>query len=74
MGETITEYVAELRRLAATCEFGEFLNDALRDRLVCGQRNESVQKRLLSEANLTFSKALKLAQSMELADKTLKGT
>jgi len=77
VGETTAEYVAELRRLAATCEFGEFLNDALRDRLVCGLRNESVQKRLLSEANLTFAKALELAQSMELADKNakaLKGT
>ena len=46
VGETISEYVAELRRLATTCEFGDFLNDALRDRLVCGLRNESVQKRL----------------------------
>ena len=77
VGETISEYVAELRRLATTCEFGDFLNDALRDRLVCGLRNESVQKRLLSEANLTFAKALELAHSMELADKNakaLKGT
>ena len=34
--ESIADYVAELRRLATHCEFGEYLNDALRDRLVCG--------------------------------------
>ena len=29
--ETVTTYLAELRRLASTCEFGEFLNEALCD-------------------------------------------
>ena len=29
--ESISEYLAELRRLANTCEFGKFLNEALRD-------------------------------------------
>ncbi len=38
-GESIAEYVAELRRLSRTCEFGtEYLSEALRDRLVCGLR------------------------------------
>ena len=29
--ESIAEYVAELRRLSTNCEFGDALNDALRD-------------------------------------------
>ena len=29
--ETVAAYLAELRRLASTCEFGEFLNEALCD-------------------------------------------
>ena len=41
--ETLTEYMAELRRLAALCEFGDFLNDALRDRLVFGIQSDSTQ-------------------------------
>ena len=76
-GETIAEYVAELRRLSTHCDFGDTLNDALRDRLVCGLRYESVQKRLLSEPDLTFKRALEIAQSLEAADKNakaLKGT
>ena len=71
-GETTAQFVAELRRLATHCEFDERLDDALRDRLVCGLRNESVQKRLLSEAGLTFKRALELALGMESADANAK--
>ena len=77
VGESIADYVAQLRHLSAHCEFGEYLNDALRDRLVCGMRSESAQKRLLSESDLTFKRALELSQGMEAAErnaKALKGT
>ena len=70
--ESVLEYVAELRRLATHCEFGTFLQDALRDRLVCGLRNTTAQKNLLSEENLTLEKAIRVAQSLEAADKNAK--
>ena len=41
--ESITEYLAELRHLTTHCQFGEHLKDALRDRLVCGLKNEDIQ-------------------------------
>ena len=67
--ESISEYLAELRRLANTCEFGTFLNEALRDRLVCGLKAESIQKRLLTEADLTLDKAVKISVASETAAK-----
>ena len=33
--ESVAKYVAELHKLATHCEFGEHLQEALRDRLVC---------------------------------------
>ena len=77
--KSIAEYVAELRRLSTNCEFGDTLNDALRDRLVCGMRNTSAQKRLLAESDLTFIRVLELAihicmQGMEAAEKKLQGS
>ena len=42
-GKSISNYVAELRRLATHCEFGGYLEQALRDRLVCGIRHENTQ-------------------------------
>ena len=68
--ETIPDYVAALRRLSATCSFGNHLDDALRDRFVCGLRSESVQKELLTKTTLTFKDAVQIAQSMSSADKT----
>ena len=45
-GESIAEYVTELRKLALHCEFKDYLDQALRDRLVCGLLSESTQKKL----------------------------
>ena len=67
-GETIAEYDAALRKLAVTCEFEAYLEEALRDRFVCGLRNKAIQRRLLSEPKLTLAKAMELAQGMEAAD------
>ncbi len=65
--ETVAQYVAILKRLSEYCEFGTHLQDALRDRFVCGLKTESIQKRLLTEAALTFQKAVEIAVSMETA-------
>ena len=67
-GESVGEFVAEMRRLATNCKFGDYLSEALRDRLVCGLNNTATQCRLLTEANLTLAKAVELAQGMEVAE------
>ncbi len=70
-GESVADYVANLRHVSEHCQFGTSLNDMLRDRLVCGINNDRYQRRLLAESKLTFTKALELAQSMESADKNV---
>ena len=67
--ESIAEYMAELRRLATHCNFGEFLDQALRDRLVFGMRSEATQKHLLTEKEPTLERVLELALSLEAAQK-----
>ena len=61
--------MAELHCLATHCKFDGYLEEALRDRLVCGLKNEGVQKRLLAYSNLTLVKAIEVAQSMEVAER-----
>ena len=39
---------------------------------MCGIRDDAIQKRLLSEHDLNFAKAVQLAQSMEMAAKNRK--
>ena len=59
-GESAAEYLAQLRKMASTCSFGTFLDEALCDRLVCGIRDQGMQRRLLAEADLTLKKAFDL--------------
>uniref|UniRef100_A0A5S6Q140 Peptidase A2 domain-containing protein n=1 Tax=Trichuris muris TaxID=70415 RepID=A0A5S6Q140_TRIMR len=65
--EGIAPYVAELRRLAQHCNFGETLESRLRDQLVCGLRDENLQRHLLCISDLTFNKALDRALAAEAA-------
>ena len=44
--ETITEYLAELRKLTLNCEFKDYLDQALKDRFVCGLQNNNIRRRL----------------------------
>ena len=69
LGESAAKYFAQLRKMANTCSFGTFLDEALCDRLVCGIRDQGMQHRLLAEADLTLKKAFDLIQGMEAADK-----
>ena len=71
-GESIASFVAELRKLAEHCEFGDMLEDMLRDRLVSGIEDIQIQHHLLSESKLTLKRALEIASAMELAAKDAK--
>ena len=71
-GETVAAYVAALRELAKHCQYGASLQEMLRDRLVCGVNYEAIQKRLLSEKDLTYEKAYSVAQAIEVAEKDTK--
>ena len=66
-GESVADYVAELRRLASKCKFENFLDDALRDRFIVGLRNNNILKRLLTEPDLTLARAVAFTQNMEAA-------
>ncbi len=67
-GETVAQFLCELRKFAEKCKFGAFLEEVLRDIFVCGLRSTAIQKKLLSEKDLDLKKALNIAQGHEAAD------
>ena len=72
-GESVAAYVADLRRLAEFCNFGDTLSKMLRDRLVWGINDDKIQAKLLQEKDpLTFDRALTIARGYETADQNLK--
>ena len=72
IGESLVDFDAALRKLATHCEFGATLEDTLRDRFVCGLRHEPIQRRLLSEKDLTYAKAMEVARAMEATNTNAK--
>lgn len=69
--ESVAEYIVRLKKLASTCSFGTFLDDALRDRLVSGLHTKLIrtQKQLLTVRDLTFSTAKNRCIADEMANK-----
>ena len=56
-GESMSNYAAELRKLATSCNYGDVLQRNLRDRFVAGLQSATIQKSLLKEAG-TFNDIL----------------
>ncbi|KAL3188437.1 hypothetical protein MRX96_003416 [Rhipicephalus microplus] len=58
-GEGISDFVVELKQMAATCNFRTFLEEAIRDHLIVGLHNDAIWCKLLTTEykDFTFEKA-----------------
>jgi len=64
--ESIGEFISALKQMATTCNYGQFLDQALRDRLIAGLSEESLIKKLLAEpAEMSFAQACKICLDYE---------
>ena len=78
-GETIQELAARIRHDAVRCDFPSIKDpqdEAMRTRFMCSVNNEVVLKALfkVKDDELTFAKALQIAQETEEAAKVAKET
>uniref|UniRef100_A0A1Q3EWW4 Uncharacterized protein n=1 Tax=Culex tarsalis TaxID=7177 RepID=A0A1Q3EWW4_CULTA len=55
--ETAEQFLLALRKLAEACNFGQYLEKALRNQFVFGLRNKTTQTKLLEMHGLTLAKA-----------------
>ena len=67
--ESVASFIARLKNLSTNCDFGDFLKEALRDRLVSGlhAKVSRTQMQLLSMANLSFEQARTKCLADEMA-------
>ena len=64
--ETIDAYTSALRTMASTCQFGVLKEELIRDRIVCGIRENATRKKLMQESNkLDLRKAIDICRSSE---------
>ena len=63
--ESISDFLAALRNLARTCNYGNALDDLLRDRFVVGLRDQTIQRTLLTMDNVSLKQAVDVAMARE---------
>lgn len=68
-GESAAEFVVALRKLAVGCEFGGYLERALRNQFVFGLLDKKMQSRLLEKKDLKLDDAITMVTASELAQK-----
>lgn len=67
-GESISQYLSELRKLAAKCKYPTTMLDVmLRDVFVSGLRSRVMLDRLFEEDDVALDKVLQIAQAIEKA-------
>lgn len=65
--ESNENFILAVRLLAESCDFGQFRDTAIRDQLLFGLSDRKLQKRLLSEDELTLKTAERIIKSSEIA-------
>ena len=65
--ESFNRFLTALRKLAATCEFGTFEDEMLRNRIVTGLQDHGHRECLLQESTLTLQKAIDICWTNEMA-------
>ena len=69
--ENLSDYIVNLKKLAAKCDFGSTLTERLRDTFTFGVKNTKIMKRLLEKSQqdgYTWESATTLALAMEVVD------
>ena len=72
-GETIDQFITELKTRARSCEFGDQHDSMIRDRIVFGVRDSRLNERLLRESSeLTLEKAASICRVGEARSSQVK--
>ena len=71
-GETIDQYVTDLKTKAQTCEFKDLKDSLIRDRIVCGINCDATRSRLLREPDLMLQKAVDICRANETTTSQMK--
>lgn len=66
-GEKFDNFLAEIKKLSQTCEFGTMADRMIRDRIVLGIRDKMLQERLLRIEDLNLQKAVDCCRTAEIS-------
>lgn len=68
----VDEWVTDLRRQAARCDYGTLCNSVIRDQMVYGCADDKCRERMLRDTTLTLERAIEILRSAEMTSSQLK--
>lgn len=71
-GESFDDFFADLRKMAATCEFAALEDSLVRDRIVIGIRDDATRRRLLQIKKLSLADAVEACKASEATSRRLR--
>ncbi|XP_038063014.1 uncharacterized protein K02A2.6-like [Patiria miniata] len=66
-GESVDDYIRELRALASSCNFGNMTDELIRDQFIERTYSTQIRERLLLEPDLTLTDAITISRQVESA-------
>lgn len=67
--QSCDDFLRELRRMSAHCNFGTYLDTASRNQFVFGLKTQAIRSRLLEKKGLTLNNAIEIAKAMETSSR-----
>ena len=64
-GQSFHDFITELKKLSAECEFENLRDSLIKDMIVCGTNDNAFRERLLRESDLTLSRAISAGHAAE---------
>ena len=71
-GQSFDEFVTELKKRSADCEFSQLRDSLIRDIVICGIIDNRLRERLLREPDLSLEKTLQLGHAAEETKRHIK--
>ena len=68
-GQSVNEYLADLRHSSIDCGFGNQLDNRLKDQFVVGLRSDQIKKKLLEDEEKALADIVKRARDLELVNR-----
>ena len=65
-GQTFDDYLTEMRKLSSDCHLFKLRKSSLRDMLIIGLNDQSLEERLMRESNLDLTKTIDTCRTIEV--------
>ena len=73
-GQSFDSYLTELRNKVKTCDYGELENSLLKDRIICGIKDDTTREKLLQTDKITLDTCVDICRLAEINISALNST